>query len=57
MSDVDAARNALSQLDVKSLQGAVLALGGSNTASAAQQPDGALLVRQFVRANGGQYEA
>jgi chromosome segregation protein len=57
MSDVDAARNALSQLDVKSLQGAVLALGGSNTVSPAQQPDGALLVRQFVRANGGQYEA
>jgi chromosome segregation protein len=32
-------------------------LGGSNTVSPAQQPDGALLVRQFVRANGGQYEA
>ena len=57
MSDVDAARNALSQLDVKSLQGAVLALGGSNAVQPAQQPAGALLVRQFVRANGGQYEA
>jgi chromosome segregation protein len=57
MSDVDAARNALSQLDVKSLQGAVLALGGAGAVQSAQQPAGALLVRQFVRANGGQYEA